>query len=187
MFHLSLIVVEEEGESLNEVVVSDFFTERVGEGGEVLGESKSYLPGFVLTGSQEGSQSVDLVLFLGKVLGHWNERLKTHNSYCILLILRQLSENWQYLLENMLFLKLSSELTKFRSASSSNHGCIFIAKLDELLSKFLLLWARLRVAWEEQLARADSSSEPLTLGKFDHKWSEHILDLSIAKTLRNSR
>lgn len=87
----------------------------------------------------------------------------------------------------MLFLKLSSELTKFRSASSSNHGCIFIAKLDELLSKFLLLWARLRVAWEEQLARADSSSEPLTLGKFDHKWSEHILDLSIAKTLRNSR
>jgi hypothetical protein len=92
---------------------------------------------------------VNLVLLLRKIFGHWNEGLEAHDSNGILLILRQLSENWQDLLENMLLFKLSSELTKFRSASSSNHGSVFVTKLNELLSQFLLLWPRLGIAWEE--------------------------------------
>ena len=86
---------------------------------------------------------MDLVLLLGKILGHWDQRLKAHDSNGILFILRQLSEDWQNFLENMLLFKLSSELTKFGGASSSNHGGVFVTELDELLSKLLLLWSRL--------------------------------------------
>ena len=87
----------------------------------------------------------------------------------------------------MLLLKLSSELTKFGSTSSSNHGCVLIAKLDELLSKLLLLRSGLRVAWEEQLARTNSSCEPFSLCKLDYEWCENILNLSITKIFGYSR
>jgi hypothetical protein len=104
-----------------------------------------------------------------------------------LLILRELSEDWQDLLEDVLLLKLGRKLTKFGSASSSNHWGVLVAKLDELLSKLLFLWSRLGVAWEKELAGANSSSEPLTLSKLDHEWSKNILDLSITEIFRNSR
>jgi hypothetical protein len=187
MLHLSLVVVQQQGEGLDEVVVRDLLSERVGEGSEVLGESQSDLPGLVLTSGKKSAKGMDLVLLLGKILGHWNERLEAHHSNGILLILRQLSEDWQDLLKNVLLLKLGSELTKFGGASSSNHGSVLVAELDELLSQLLLLWSRLGVAWEEELAGADSSSEPLALGKLDHERSEDILDLSVAKIFRNSR
>ena len=56
---------------------------------------------------------MDLVLLLGEVLSHWDERLKTHDSDGILLVLRELSEDWKDLLQNVLFFELGSKFTKF--------------------------------------------------------------------------
>jgi len=86
----------------------------------------------------------------------------------------------------MLLLQLSCKLAELRSAGSSNHGCILVAELNELLSQFLLLWARLAVAREEEVARADSASEPFSLSKLDHQRCEHVLDLSITEVLGDS-
>jgi len=64
MLHLSFIIIQKKGESLNKVIVSDLFSERVSESSKVFGKSKSNLPGFVLSSSQKSSKGMDLVLFL---------------------------------------------------------------------------------------------------------------------------
>ena len=64
MLHLSLIIIQKESESLNKVVISDLFSERVSKSSEVLGKGKSNLPGFVLSSSQKSSKGMNLVLFL---------------------------------------------------------------------------------------------------------------------------
>ena len=143
MLHLSLVIVQQKGESLDQIVIGDLFSERVSEGSEVLSESKSYFPGLVLSGGQKSTKGMDLVLLLRKVLGHWNERLEAHHSNGILLILGQLSEDWKNFLEHVLLLKLGGKLTKFGSACSPDHWSVLIAQLDELLSQLLLLRSRL--------------------------------------------
>jgi hypothetical protein len=69
-----------------------------------------------------------------------------------LLILRQLSENRQNLLKDVLFFELSGEETELGGASTSNHGGVLITEFDELLPELFLLGTRLGVAGEEQVA-----------------------------------
>lgn len=128
---------------------------------------------------------MDLVLLLRQIFGHGNEALEAHHANGVLLILGQLSEDRKNLLEHVLLLKLGSEEAELGGAGSSDHRGVLIAELDKLLSELLLLGPRLGVAREEELAGANSSSEPLTLGKLDHKRSEHSLDLGVTEVLRN--
>ena len=84
---------------------------------------------------------MDLILLLGKILGHWNQRLQAHDSNRILLILGKLSKNWENFLKDVLFVQLNRKFTKSFSACSSNHGGVLITELNEFLSELLLLWA----------------------------------------------
>jgi len=43
------------------------------------------------------------------------------------------------------------------------------------------LWTTLLVAWEEEVARANSSCEELALGELDDKRSEHVLNFSVVE------
>lgn len=129
---------------------------------------------------------MNLILFFWKIIGHWDQRFEAHNSNGILLILRKLSEDWENLLQNVLFLELGSKLSKFRSASSSNHRSIFITEFNKLLSELFFRISWFTIAWEEKMAWTYSSSEPFTLSQFNHKRNEYILNLSITQVLRNS-
>jgi len=135
VLNFSLVIVKKEGEGLNKVIICDFFSERLSKSGEVLSESKSNLPGFIFTSSQECTKCVNLIFFLRKIISHWDQGLETHDSNDILFILRKLSEDWKNLLKDVLLLKLSGKLSKFRSASSSNHRGIFITEFNKLLSE----------------------------------------------------
>ena len=55
---------------------------------------------------------MDLVLLLGKVLRQGDQRIQALDSNGVLLILRQLSEDGQDLLQNVLFIHLSGEFAK---------------------------------------------------------------------------
>jgi len=84
---------------------------------------------------------MNLVLFFGEIFSYWDERLETHHSDGILLILRKLTENWENFLKNMLFLELGSEKTESRGTCSPNHWSVFITQLNELLPELFFLWS----------------------------------------------
>ena len=81
-------------EGLDQVIVRNITAESLRKLGEVLGETKSHLPGLVLTGVKNGAKGVDAVLLLAEVAGHWDEGLDAEHAAGILVVLRQLSENW---------------------------------------------------------------------------------------------
>ena len=187
MLDLSLVIVEELSEGLDQVVVRDLLAERLSEGREVLGKAETHLPGLVLTGSKKSAEGMNLVLLLRKVRGERDERLKAHDTDSVLLILRQLSEDGQDLLKHVALLELGRELTEAGGASSTDHGSVLIAELDELLAEAFLLGAGAMVAREEQLAAANATSEPLALSELDDNRAEDVGHLSVTKILRDER
>lgn len=106
---------------------------------------------------------MNLVLLLAQVLGHRDEGLEAHDPDDVLLVLRKLTEYGQDLLQNVLLFKLGGEDAELRSARPPDHRLVFIAQLDKLLSQFLLVRTRPRVALGEQLAAALAGWEPFTL------------------------
>lgn len=106
MLHLSLVIVQELSESLDQIVISNLLAERLSEGREVLGEAETHLPRLVLTSGKKSSESMNLVLLLGQILGKRNEGLEAHDTNGILLVLGQLSEDGKDLLQHVALLKL---------------------------------------------------------------------------------
>ena len=65
--------------------------------------------------------------------------------------------------EKAIAVGLVFEDAELRSARPPDHRLVFIAQLDKLLSQFLLVRTRPRVALGEQLAAALAGWEPFTL------------------------
>ena len=84
---LGLVVIEQKGESLDEIVVTNFLAKSLSEQSEFLGETQANLPGLILTGSQKGAEGVNLVFFLAKVGGHVDEALEAEHANGVLFVL----------------------------------------------------------------------------------------------------
>ena len=78
-----------------------------------------------------------------------------------------------------LIINVNKYYSNFGGASSSNHGGIFIAKFDELLSKLILLCTSSRIGREEQSTRRDSASKPLSRGKLGYDCDKLVLDFTV--------
>lgn len=105
---------------------------------------------------------MNLILLLGQSFRHWNQRFQAHDPDHILLILRKLSENRQYLLKNMAFIKLTREQSKSHCARSSNHGRVLVAEFNEFLPQLFFLLSSFSIATLEKLAGAMSHREIIT-------------------------
>ena len=86
----------------------------------------------------------------------------------------------------MLLLQLSREFSKFGSTNAPNHWSIFLAKLDEFLSKALFLGVGTWVSMVEECTSGDTASEPFCGGEADDKWAENILDFLIIQNVTDS-
>jgi len=75
MLDLGLLIVKKEAESLDQVIVSDFFSECLSKLSEVPCKAQAYLPGLVFTSGEECSQGMDLVLLFGEMASHWDQGL----------------------------------------------------------------------------------------------------------------
>lgn len=178
---LRLTITEQLIEVLDQVVVSDVLSKSRHEISEVLSESKTHFPGFVLASSDQSVQGMHLVLLLAQVVRHRDHLFKAHDSDHVLLILRELSVRGEQLLNQMLLVKLGGKKSELGSASSSDHGSVLIAEVDELLPQLLLLGVGSRVSWEEQSAGTHTSREPVSSGQPDYQGSEYILYLCISE------
>lgn len=121
------------------------------------------------------------VLFFAQVGGHWDERLDTEDTAGVLIILRQLSKDWDELLDNVLLLKLSGEVSELGGANTTNHRRVFLTELHELLSQLVLIVVSLGIGVVEERAGGDASSEPVTRGKTNDEWAEDVLHLFLAE------
>jgi len=82
-------------------------------------------------------------------------------------------------LKNVLFIKFGGEKTKSGCTSTSDHGGVFIAQLNELLSELLFGGSSSWIDLVEKMTRTLSLREPFSCCKLDYKRSVVILDLSI--------
>lgn len=109
IFNLCLVVIEKLGEGLNKVAISDLLAKRVSKFGEILGKCQSDLPRLVFSSSNKSPKSVNLVFFFVEILSHGNEALEAEHSNGVLFVLRQLSEEWKKLLNQVRLIELCRE------------------------------------------------------------------------------
>ena len=79
------------------------------------------------------------VLLLGEISGHRNERLDAEDTARVLVILRELAEDREQLLDYVLLVQLGCENSKFGSANTADHRCVFLTELHELFAETFLL------------------------------------------------
>ena len=93
-------------EGLDQIVIRDFFSERLGKLCEPLRKAQSHFPRFVFASGQECPQRVDLVLFFGEVAGHRDERFEAQDSDGVLVVLRELTKDWHDVLDHVLLVEV---------------------------------------------------------------------------------
>ena len=86
---------------MDKVAISDLLAKSISKLSKVLGKGKSNFPRFVFSCGNKSSKSVNLILILSKIFCHGNETFKAKNSDVILLILRELSEEWKKFLDQV--------------------------------------------------------------------------------------
>ena len=106
---------------------------------------------------------MQLIFFFRQIAGHRNQRFQAEDSDSVLIVLGELFEDGDDVLDDVVFFEEGGEVAEFHGAGSSDHGGVFVAEVDELFAEFVFVGRAAGVGVPEEVARADPSTEPVSL------------------------